>query len=783
MNEFDATPETKPQIPAPAQDEMRTANEYEFLLKTISSELESEGLISATRIPRREAREFRLDPPVPVPLHQRLLSMGIKGLWSHQIEMIQHLRNGSNTIVSTGTASGKSLGFNLPVIERLIKDRSTRALYLYPTKALAQDQLRVLRSFAIPQVAAATYDGDTPQDERTGVRKYANIVLSNPDMLHFGILPRHSQWAEFFAHLALVVVDEAHVLRGVFGSHVGCILRRLKRIANHYGANPTFVMASATIANPGALAERLIGEPFEEVTEDGSPRGEKLFAFWNPPFLDEDLGTRASTNWEAARLMSTFVIEGVKTIAFNRSRKSAELVARYSKDLVEDEEAAARIRPYRAGYLAPERREIEKALFSGELMGVSATTALELGIDVGGLDAIVVNGFPGTVSALWQQAGRSGRSGEDSLAVLVGQDDPLDQYYMAHPDILLSKPFETALVDTTNPNILKPHLGCAAYELPIAQEEVEPVFGEGSQEVAEAMLSDGDLALRKLRGSDIKRLHWKRQQPPGRELDIRSLGGGSYSIVEEETGALLGTVDAARAFHQIHPGAIYLHQGDNFQVSSLDIQTRVALVARTQADYFTQARETSDIHILEVLREKSVGGALFYVGRVVVTEHVVAYVRRSIATGETIDVVDLDLPPQTLVTVAFWYTVDAELVGRARISEKDLPGSLHAAEHAGIGILPAFAMADRWDIGGVSTALAADTGLPTVFIYDGYPGGVGIAERGFEKAAEHLTATLDAVQRCRCESGCPSCVQSPKCGNGNEPLDKAGAIRLMDAIL
>jgi len=782
---FRSTPATSSE-PAPDRalaDKVRSAEEYEALLHKISSESESDGLLSVARVPARKAVTARLDPPLAAPLRKRLAVMKLRSLWSHQIEAIEALRNHRNTIIATGTASGKSLAFNLPVMENVLADPKSRALYLYPTKALAQDQLRALRGFALPQIRSATYDGDTPTDERTSVRKFANIVLSNPDMLHFGILPRHAQWAELFANLAYVVVDEAHVLRGVFGSHVGCILRRLKRIARHYGASPTFVMASATIANPRALAERLLGEPFVEVTDDGAPRGEKVVAFWNPPLVDEKEGVRGSSNWEAARLMSAFVDEDIRTIAFARSRKSAELVARYAKDLVKDDDNAPFIRPYRAGYLASERREIEQELFTGKLKGVSATTALELGIDVGGLDAIVLNGFPGTVSAFRQQAGRSGRAAEDSVAVLIGQDDPLDQYYLSHPDILLSKPFETALVDTTNPNILRPHLGCAAFELPIGADEIEETFGEGAAPVAQAMLDDGDLGVRKARGTRADRLHWKKQQPPGTNLDIRSLGSGSFSIVEEQTGVLLGTVDSARAFHQVHPGAIYLHQGDNYEVSALDLGSRVALVVPSKADHFTQAREISDIKVIEVLKEKPVGDAMFYLGRVIVTEQVVAFVRRSIATGETIEIVDLDLPPQTLVTVAFWYTAGPSIIALAGISEKDLPGSLHAAEHAGIGILPAFAMADRWDIGGVSTALSADTGLPTVFIYDGYPGGVGIAERGFEKATEHLTATLEAVRFCQCESGCPSCVQSPKCGNGNDPLDKRGAIALMAAIL
>lgn len=757
--------------------------DLEALLSKLSAEVNEGGLVHLVRLPSRGAASIRPEPPLPGPLRRRLSAMGIAGLWTHQADALAAVRRGEHTIVSTGTASGKSLCFNLPVIERILADSGTRALYLYPTKALAQDQLRAIRAYGLPQITAATYDGDTPSDERPSVRRYAGIVLSNPDMLHFGILPQHARWAEFFGRLAFVVVDEAHVLRGIFGSQVGCILRRLRRIAAHYGSDPVIILASATMGNPSELAERLVGAPFTTISNDGSPRGERIFGFWNPPLIDEATGTRGSANWESSRLLAAFSDEGIRSIAFAKSRKAAELIAKYAKGLVTSEDTAARIRPYRAGYLASERREIERELFSGELIAVAATTALELGIDVGGLGAVVMNGFPGTVAQVWQQAGRAGRSGGESIAVLVGQEDPLDQYYITHPDALLSKPYEAAVLDTTNPNVLRPHLGCAAFELPIEADQVDATFGEGAGALAEQMVSDGDLAVRKQRGTGAPRLHWKRREPPGLGVDIRSLSGHVYNIVEADTGALLGTVDEARAFHQIHPGAIYLHQGENFEVLSLDLERHVALVVPAKGDYFTQAREISDIRVLKVLETKPVGEAPFFLGRVEVTERVVSYVRRDIRSGQTLDTIDLDLPEQILETIAFWYTVEPKLTATAGIPPRDLPGALHAAEHAGIGMLPLFAMADRWDIGGVSTALAADTGRPTVFIYDGYPGGAGITERGFSKAREHLQATLEAVRGCPCEAGCPSCVQSPKCGNGNEPLDKAAAVRLMDEIL
>ena len=752
------------------------------LLSALAAETDGEPLRRLVHLPGRPGTQLLPDPPLPPALASRLQAMGITGLWTHQSAALDAARAGEHVVVSTGTASGKSLCFNLAVFETLLGNSRARALYLYPTKALAQDQLRALRRFALPQVTAATYDGDTPSAERTMVRQYARIVLSNPDMVHYGILHGHARWADFFKQLRFVVVDEAHTLRGVFGSHVGCILRRLRRIARHYGADPRFILTSATMGNAPQLAEALLGEKFTAITADGSPRGERLFAFWNPPLRDGSTGSRASANWESARLLAALVDQGTRTVAFTKSRKSAELVAQHARRL-SSEESAGLIRSYRGGYLASERREIEGELFSGKLLGVAATTALELGVDIGGLDAVVINGFPGTVSQVWQQAGRAGRAGQESLAVLVGHEDPLDQYYLSHPDVLLSKPFEAALVDVTNPRILEPHLGCAAHEFPLAPGEVTATFGAGAEPVAAAMVAGGDLLARKARGVPEERLHWHRREPPGAKLDLRSLGGEAFRIVDATTGALLGTVDGARAHGQIHPGAVYLHQGESFVVQSLDLGDRLALVEPGTPDYYTQARQSSDLRVVETLACHPLGAVECYLGKVQVAQRVVAYARRAIANGELLDVVPLELPEEALATVAFWYTVPPGVCLRAGLGMGDLPGSLHAAEHAAIGVLPLFAMADRWDIGGVSTALAMDTGLPTVFIYDGYPGGMGIAERGFAQAEAHLSATLETVSTCPCATGCPSCVQSPKCGNCNEPLDKAGAIRLMATIL
>jgi DEAD/DEAH box helicase domain-containing protein len=710
-------------------------------------------------------------------LSVRLKRLGVERLWRHQTEALTTARAGDNVAVATGTASGKSLVYQLATMERILADPHATALYLFPTKALAQDQLRAIRAFALPAVRAAVYDGDTPAAERQWVRRNANLVITNPDMLHYGILPSHDRWAVFFKHLAVVAVDEMHALRGIFGSHVANVLRRLRRVAARYGSEPLFVAASATIGNPGELASRLTGLPFGAVAEDASPRGQKHFALWNPPVIDEASGARRSANAEAAELFAALVGEGVRTIAFAKSRKGAELIASFARDHLERDrpEAADRVAAYRAGYLPEERRALERALVDGDLLGIAATTALELGIDIGGLDACILAGYPGTIASTWQQAGRAGRAQRSSLAILVAGDDPLDQYLISHPDAIFGRPHEAALVDHANPNVLDPHLGCAAYEIPLVEEDAR-FFGPTLPDAFARMDDAGTL---RVRGG--KRF-WAGRGSPVQHVDVRSTGG-VVSIVDGATGALMGTVDEARAPYSVHQGALYLHQGQQFLVETLDLDARVALVRSADEDSYTQPRDITDIRVLEVERKGRAGAVDLFFGRVEVTSQVVSYVRKRIYTGEVLDVVPLDLPQQTLETRSVWYTVPDTILGDASIDDADIPGSAHAAEHAGIGLLPLFAMCDRWDIGGVSTAQHQDTGLCTVFIYDGYPGGAGIAERGFEAGAEHLRATLEAIRTCRCERGCPSCVQSPKCGNGNEPLDKLGAVRLLATIL
>lgn len=714
-------------------------------------------------------------PDVPDVLRRRLALLGIEGLYSHQRQALDILDGGENVIVATGTASGKTLVYNLAFARTAIADEKRTALYLFPTKALARDQLRQVRDLKLPQVRAAVYDGDTPQAERPLIRRNANLVMTNPDMLHASILPRHPRWADFFLRLSLVVVDEAHVARGVFGSHVALIVRRLRRLVAHYGGRPQFVLSSATIGNPSDLAERLVGEPFAQVDRDNSPRGEKLFVLWNPPLVDEELGLRRSAITETAWMLRDLVEQDVRTIAFCRSRRAAELVAEFARRELPGG-LKRRVKTYRAGYLAEERRQLERALASGELLGVAATTALELGIDVGSLDAALMAGYPGTRASMWQQAGRAGRRSSSSLAMLIAQDDPLDQYLVQHPSDLFQKPPEAAVVDPTNPYVLEPHLACAAREQPIRAAELD-IFGEGAAEAVERLVAAGELFWR--RGL----LYHRGRESPHRRVDIRSASGSLFAIVDQDTGALLGTVDEARAFWHVHPGAIYLHQGEQYEVSELDLERKVALVGKSSADYYTQTRDLTDVEVLRIIDQGAIGEVPTLFGEVKVTRQVIGFQRKRSSTQEVLDEVPLDLPPQTLVTKALWWILPKRLLLRARITAVALPGAAHAAEHAAIGLLPLVATCDRWDVGGLSTPFHPDTGGATIFIYDGYPGGAGITERGYESGERLLEATFEAVRQCPCAKGCPSCIQSPKCGNGNEPLDKQGAVALLAGML
>ncbi|WP_242540815.1 DEAD/DEAH box helicase [Streptomyces albidoflavus] len=716
---------------------------------------------------------------------------GIPDPWAHQAAVAEHALDGQSVIVATGTASGKSLAYLVPVLSSLLdgaeapNGRGATALYLSPTKALAADQLRAVKELSAPlgnAVRPAVYDGDTPVEEREWIRQYANLVLTNPDMLHRGILPSHPRWSSFLRALRYVVIDESHTYRGVFGSHVAQVIRRLRRLCARYGADPVFLLASATAAEPAVAAGRLTGLPVSAVDDDASPRGELVFALWEPP-LTEHHGengapVRRTATAETAGLLTDLAVQSVRTVAFVGSRRGAELISVITQErLAEvDRSLARRVAAYRGGYLPEERRALERALHSGDLLGLAATTALELGVDVSGLDAVLICGYPGTRASLWQQAGRAGRSGQGALAVMVARDDPLDTYLVHHPEAIFDQPVESTVLDPDNPYVLAPHLCAAAAELPLTEEDLA-LFGPATRELL-PQLEAAKLLRRRAHG-----WHWTRRESAADLADIRGGGGRPVQIVEVGTGRLLGTVDANAAHGSVHTGAVHLHQGRTYLVRDLDLEDSVALVEQATPSYSTTARDTTAISVLETDAEIPWGDGRLCYGSVEVTNQVVSFLRRRLITGEVLGETKLDLPPRTLRTRAVWWTVTDDQLDAARINPEQLGGALHAAEHASIGMLPLFATCDRRDIGGVSIPLHPDTLLPTVFVYDGHPGGAGFAERGFHTARQWLAATREAIDACECEAGCPSCIQSPKCGNGNEPLHKRAALRLLTVLL
>lgn len=716
---------------------------------------------------------------------------GIPDPWAHQAAVAEHALDGQSVIVATGTASGKSLAYLVPVLSSLLdgaeapNGRGATALYLSPTKALAADQLRAVKELSAPlgnAVRPAVYDGDTPVEEREWIRQYANLVLTNPDMLHRGILPSHPRWSSFLRALRYVVIDESHTYRGVFGSHVAQVIRRLRRLCARYGADPVFLLASATAAEPAVAAGRLTGLPVSAVDDDASPRGELVFALWEPP-LTEHHGengapVRRTATAETAGLLTDLAVQSVRTVAFVGSRRGAELISVITQErLAEvDRSLARRVAAYRGGYLPEERRALERALHSGDLLGLAATTALELGVDVSGLDAVLICGYPGTRASLWQQAGRAGRSGQGALAVMVARDDPLDTYLVHHPEAIFDQPVESTVLDPDNPYVLAPHLCAAAAELPLTEEDLA-LFGPATRELL-PQLEAAKLLRRRAHG-----WHWTRRESAADLADIRGGGGRPVQIVEVGTGRLLGTVDANAAHGSVHTGAVHLHQGRTYLVRDLDLEDSVALVEQATPTYSTTARDTTAISVLETDAEIPWGDGRLCYGSVEVTNQVVSFLRRRLITGEVLGETKLDLPPRTLRTRAVWWTVTEDQLDAARINPEQLGGALHAAEHASIGMLPLFATCDRRDIGGVSIPLHPDTLLPTVFVYDGHPGGAGFAERGFHTARQWLAATREAIDACECEAGCPSCIQSPKCGNGNEPLHKRAALRLLTVLL
>lgn len=721
-----------------------------------------------------------LAKPLPPELEAVLQRAGLFPLYTHQAAAVNLASLGKNVMVVTPAASGKTLCYNLPVLQTILSEKGSRALYLFPTKALAQDQLRSLGELValLPiQIRYATFDGDTPTEERSQIKKSAQIVLTNPDMLHLGILPNHQSWSRFFRRLRYVVIDEAHTYRGVFGSHVGNVLRRLRRLCTFYHADPQFICCSATIANPKEHIERLVGLSFEVIDEDGSSHGEKDFILWNPPLLDEAKMSRRSANSEASFLLSELVRQGIRTLTFARTRKLTELIYNYSKQQLAEATLEQQIKPYRAGYLPEDRRQIERELFQGQLMGVIATTALELGIDVGNLEATVLTGYPGSIANTWQQAGRSGRRSGKSLSFLIGLDNPLDQYFMRHPQFLFQKKFENALTNPSNPYVLKSHILCAAWESPLTKADKQ-FWGDSLIKVREELEEEGMFKARGEKWYLMPTIAY-----PAEEVNIRSTSSLYYTILDaSQNNRQLETVEASVALSQIHPGAIYLHQGEPYLVIQLDLIARIAYAEPADVPYYTQAKEITDLKVLKIIKQKDTPQAKTYLGDVEVTTTVIGFRKKMQFTEEVISEEPLDLPSQYFNTVSLWFDIPPQSIEQIAEAQLDFAGGLHAAEHASIAILPLFALCDRNDLGGVSTPFHPDTGKAQIFIYDAHPGGTGIAEKGFELIQDLWRETLTMIAECPCEDGCPSCIQSPKCGNNNQPLDKKAAQMILKEL-
>ena len=707
-------------------------------------------------------------------LRSSLQEHGIESLWKHQVDFANSAQTRTDSILATGTATGKTIAFNTPAITATLNGGTV--IYLSPTKALAADQLETLNSWHVPGLRAGVYDGDTSHENRQWMRKHANYLLTNPDMLHFSILPGHKFWAHFFRHLQFVIIDEAHSYKGVFGAHVAMIIRRLLRIAKKYGATPTVLAASATSGNPTLSLSMLTGRPATAFTESTAAIPQRTFVFWQPPtILNTD--TRRGVLDESARLLARIVPSGNQAVAFARSRRGVEYVAQETKDLLkqdfEPSDIEHMVRAYRGGYLAHERRELERDLRSGGIRAMAATNALELGIDITGLDVVITAGWPGTKASLWQQVGRAGRRGEEALAIFVAREDPLDTYVLHHPESFFDSNVEVAISNPANEYVMAPHLCAAAQEIPITSEDITEFFPANAPKVLESLVGLGLLRTRPTGW------FWTKTEQASSLADLRGTGGETVRVVEIGTGRLCGYVDNAASHQSVHEGAVYTHQGETFVVHELDLVECVALVEATPVDYTTFARDVSDIRILneESMREITPSFRIHF-GEVEVTSQTVSFARRHF-TGENLGTVLLDLPVRSLQTKALWWTFP---LSETNVEDSDLAGAIHGAEHASIGMLPLFASCDRWDIGGVSTPLHPDTGEITIFIYDGLAGGAGIAEFGFNNAFDWISATRDAVQACSCDFGCPSCIQSPKCGNGNEPLSKSGAIKILTLL-
>jgi DEAD/DEAH box helicase domain-containing protein len=711
--------------------------------------------------PARPARHGELALPLPGPLAEALGAQGVERLYTHQVQAIEALRGGLDTVVVTGTASGKSLCFNLPVLETLLRRPGATALYLYPTKALAQDQLKGLTRLAaghpdvLRELDAGVYDGDTQASTRRRLRDSANVILSNPDMLHQGILPAHGRWGRFFRALRYVVIDEMHAYRGIFGSHVANVLRRLERVAAHHGASFRYVLCSATIRNPGELAGSLTGRPVTVVDDDGAPRGARHFVFWNPPFVDETRVERRSSNGEGCALFSGLLESGAQTLAFTKSRVAAELVYRYARERLERTEPGLeeRVRAYRGGYLAEERRAIERALFAGDLRGVVSTNALELGVDIGGLDAVVMVGAPPTLASAWQQAGRAGRKAGTSLAVLVAYNETVDQYLMRHPGYFFGRSPEAACIDPHNPYILAQQLACAAYELPLGPEDAER-FGTQTADILAALEESGE--TKTIDG----RSYWSRTEFPAHKVNLRTISDDTYTIMDSGRGeAVIGTVDAISAMELVYPDAIYLHDGATYWVRKLDLEQKVARVEARTVDYYTQPVLDTQIRVRGELQRRDWRGESVRFGEVTYAWQTVALKKIRFHSLDAIGYHPLDLPRLTLDTAAFWFAPsEAAWSAVARRGLNPVEG-LQGVRNLFLTLLSMLSMCDPSDLGGLIDS--SNLGRPALFVFDRYAGGLGFAEQGWARLDELARAALDHLEACECTEGCPSCVGLP----------------------
>lgn len=779
---------------APDSPDRGSSTSNDALLCSVVESLGSTP-VSVERLPARIAIHRPWPDWVNPAIVAAVQATGVQTPWQHQVQAADLIHNGCHTVISTGTASGKSMAYLLPTLTAIVEDSAT-VLYCTPTKALAQDQLKNLNSLAIPGVAAATYDGDTPTESRAWLRQHSSYILTNPEMIHRGILPNHTSWHRFFKRLEYVVIDEAHQYRGVFGAHMSAIMRRLRRVAHHYGSEPVFVAASATMAEPGASSAALFGLPVETVTHDTSSRGEVALILadpvqpsrteagpgvraepdtrFNPPRPVDPEAEQETSFGVTANALAELTRQGARSLGFIRARKGAEALADVIRGRVR-EDLRPMVTAYRGGLLPEERRSVEGRLKNGDLLTVATTNALELGVDISGLDAVVVCGWPGTRASFLQQVGRAGRNGEDALAVFVAADNPLDRYLVNHPARILADPSETSTFDPSNPHVLLPHLAAAAGELPFS-DDPRAWFGESASDL---------MGLLEARGWVRRRSdgwYWTARNSPWDLANLRGAGRGPVAITEIGTGRLLGTVDESSAPTHVHPGAVYQHLGETYLIESLDLDDLVAMARPDRPEFTTRAQTVSDLRITTEHRSDQFGMGRRAVGDVQVTSQVVGFIRRSLS-GQFLGQTPLDMPETVLNTRAVWWHLPPAALSAAGLAPKQVPGAVHAAEHAAIGILPGLATCDRWDLGGLSSAQHLDTGEATVFVYDGHPGGAGIAQHGFTHLSEWLSATRGVIATCHCSTGCPGCVQSPKCGNGNEPLDKTAAIVILDLLL